>query len=90
MIRWIELVAQNPGSAIVLIVSTLSLVGYLAVLFSNVKHMQGAMVTKKDLTIALAEFREGLQIDLNGTYVRKRECELAMSNPGHVKLKEQE
>ncbi len=82
---WIELAAKNPGSAVILIMAALAFVSYLAVLFNNIKHMQGSMITHKDLAIALAEFREGLQIDLNGTYVRQRECELLMSNPGHGK-----
>jgi len=88
VIPWLELAAKNPGSAVTLILSTIAFVSYLAVLFNNIKHMQGNMVTRKDLVIALATFREGLQIDLNDTYVRRHECELAMGNLGRDKPKQ--
>jgi len=70
-INWLELLASNPRSAVVVIVASISLVAYLAVLLSNIRHMQRAMVTTKDLRIALGDFAK----ELNGRYVSRREWE---------------
>jgi hypothetical protein len=70
--RWIQLLIEHPESGTILVVSTVCLIVYLTALFVNVRHMQKAMVTKKDLTIALGAFAK----ELNSTFMTRRECEL--------------
>jgi hypothetical protein len=70
--RWIQLLIEHPESGTILVVSTVCLIVYLTALFVNVRHMQKAMVTKKDLSIALGAFKD----DLNGTFMTRRECKL--------------
>ena len=76
MERWLTLALEHPGSAITALVAFVSVVGYAAVLLNNLKHMRDNMVTRKDLRIAMAEFQGLLLEDLNGTYVRQKECDL--------------
>jgi len=67
----LKLVIANPGSGAVLFLSVASLVFYFGIMYSNLKHMQESMVTKKDLDLTIANF----SAQISETYVRKTECE---------------
>lgn len=63
----VKLLIENPGSGIVIFLSLLSGLFYMGTIYSNLRHMQESMVTKKDLQLAIAEF----SADISELYVRK-------------------
>lgn len=56
----LKLLIESPGSLAVVVVFGGALFFYCGVTYSSISYMRSAMVTKKDLTIALGEFNKSM------------------------------
>lgn len=68
-LEWARLIAENPGSAVILIIATAMFMFNMGIVLSSFRYMQINMVTKKDLKIAMLE----LKVMFDDIYVSKKE-----------------
>ena len=63
----VKLLIENPVSGVAVTISIASFLFYCGKVYTNLKHMQDSMVTKKDLELAIANF----SAKMHETFVKK-------------------
>ena len=56
----LKLFIASPGSTGAFVLGSLAFAFYVGITYNNIRHMQQNMITKKDLELALANFKLAL------------------------------